>query len=227
MYRRVIVLCPNAATQQQCLSHFKNLSQMKCGQLSLPHKSPWLCFCVQTFHFLQPSSSIVWVFFQCVASLIINSWAAVCQYRSSEEAGGGLVVAVGSCWHTKNISNVRQEARLHKKTKTFLSRLFFFFQPCTDTLSESFHLSWHPEDSLKEPYVSSASSQQQSQDHHALLSYHANEAEIQSAGLGAHLWFVIWQQLSQVWNWSTQFIIWKSEFIWERITYLPTLSINL
>lgn len=44
---------------------------------------------------------------------------------------------------------------------------------------ESFYLSWHSEDSLKEPYVSSALSQQQSQDHHALLFYHA---EIQTSG---------------------------------------------
>lgn len=54
------------------------------------------------------------------------------------------------------------------------------FFPNLAKLSESFHLSWHPEDSLKEPYVSSASSQQQSQDHHALLSYHANKAGTQT-----------------------------------------------
>ncbi|KAF3704697.1 hypothetical protein EXN66_Car020387 [Channa argus] len=47
-------------------------------------------------------------------------------------------------------------------------------------LSESFHLGGHPVDSLGEPYVSSASSQQQYQDHGALLPYHANEAVIQA-----------------------------------------------
>lgn len=28
---------------------------MKCGQLALSHKSPWVCSLAQTFYFLQPS----------------------------------------------------------------------------------------------------------------------------------------------------------------------------
>ncbi len=39
-----------------------------------------LCFCAQTFYFPKPSSSFVWDFFQREVSLIINVWAAVCQY---------------------------------------------------------------------------------------------------------------------------------------------------
>lgn len=108
------------------------------------------------------------VFFQSEASLIIHFWAAVCQYRS----------AVGGFDTQTFLMCVRKLCYIKRPKHTPQ----FVFQPCTDTLSESFHLSRHPEDSLQEPYVSSASSQQQSQDHHALLSYHANEAGIQTSG---------------------------------------------
>lgn len=114
-------------------------------------------------------------FFHSVTSLIINSWDAVCQYRSSEEAGGSRCVCVcGGTFpmHVRKLGYIKENAH----TQSFLS---LFFQLCTGThthsLSESFHLSWHPEDSLEEPYVSSSSSQQQYQDHQALDSYHANE----------------------------------------------------
>lgn len=107
------------------------------------------------------------------ASLIIHFLGSCLPIQIGWGCGAGWWVGGVVDTHT-NITNVRHKLGYIRKTKTSLSLVFFF--STLHRLSESFHLSWHPEDSLKEPYVSSASSQQQSQDHHALLSYHANEA---------------------------------------------------
>lgn len=143
---------------------------MKCGQLSLPHKSPWLRFCAQTFHFPPPSpSSIVW---RREASLIVNFWPAVCHKLKMFGRGGSTQTFIT---RDSELGYMREER----------DQNIHFLPALLHTLSGRFHLSWHPEDSRKEPYVS-ASSQQQSQDHHAPLPYHANEPGIQTSGLLAH-----------------------------------------
>lgn len=65
--------------------------------------------------------------------------------------------------------------------KTLKMALTSDFSPTLHRL-KNFHLLWR---ALKEPRVT-ASSQQQSEDHHVFLSYHANEDGIQTSGLQAH-----------------------------------------
>lgn len=92
---------------------------MKCGQLSLPHKSPWLRFCAQTFHFLPPSpSSIVW---RREASLIMNFWPAVCRKLKMFGRAGSTQTFIT---RDSELGYMREE-REKNNSKTFI-----FLQPC-------------------------------------------------------------------------------------------------
>lgn len=173
MYRKVIVLRSKTTAPQSFQKSFTNevwatfpptqitLTVFLCTDISF--STAFLLYCVRFFS--------EW-------SVLNHTFLGSCLPIQIGWGGGGGLTHT----HTHSISNVRQQARLHKKTKTSLSLCLPNLAQAR-TLSESFHLSWHPEDSLKEPYVSSASSQQQSRDHHALLSYHANEGGIQTSGL--------------------------------------------
>lgn len=77
------------------------------------------------------------------------------------------------CWHTLKHLHCASGCSIAQKDQ----KISLIRPTLRETLSESFHLFWHPEDSLKEPYVSSALSQQQ---YRAFLPYHANEVEIQT-----------------------------------------------
>lgn len=147
---------------------------MKCGQLSPPTQITLTVFCFFLFflvqrHFILHSLP----FLLCKKDFSERGnlnhtvfWASVCQCRSVEDVedvwGGGLMCV-------SKLSYRKRPKRLFSLLSSNLAQ----------AQRESFYLSWHSEDSLKEPYVSSALSQQQSQDHHALLFYHA---EIQTSG---------------------------------------------
>lgn len=145
------------------LIHWWNLIQMKCGQLSLPHKS-LICL------LLSPSSCFFW-FSEC--SILGHIPERLFARKDRLRRWWWWQVEGWGCWHTLKHLHCASGCSIAQKDQ----KISLIRPTLRETLSESFHLFWHPEDSLKEPYVSSALSQQQ---YRAFLPYHANEVEIQT-----------------------------------------------
>lgn len=83
--------------------------------------------CAQTFHFVQPSSSIVRDFFF-FSGRIINFWAAVCQYISVEDGGGAVDTYMQTfLMCVTKLSYIKRQKHLPHS----------FFQPCTDSVRAS------------------------------------------------------------------------------------------